>query len=96
MITVSIDNLMTIWVCTLSGFLQIKFGPKKILMVACLPYTLAWISTYFATKVMTLYISRLLVGISHALVSTTVYTIEVSSRDMRGTFSLLEAVSRYI
>ena len=85
---------MTIWVCVVSGFLQMKFGLKKILMVACLPYFLAWISTYFATKVLWIYISRLLVGISHALVTTTIYTIEVSSRDMRGTFSLLEAVLR--
>ena len=32
---------------------------------------------------------------SHALVSTTVYTVEVSSKEMRGTLSVLEAVLRY-
>lgn len=49
---------------------------------------------YFAKSITWLYISRLLVGISHAFVTTTVYTVEISSRDMRGTFSLLEAVLR--
>ena len=87
---------MTIWVCIVSGFLQKKFGPKKILMVACFPYFLAWLCVGFATSLPWIYISRLLVGISHAFVTTTVYTTEVSSRDMRGTFSMLESVLRYI
>lgn len=94
-ILVSIDNLMTIWVCIVSGFLQKKFGPKKILMVACFPYFLAWLCVGFATSLTWIYISRLLVGISHAFVTTTVYTTEVSSRDMRGTFSMFESVLRY-
>ena len=34
------------------------------------------------------------VGVSHALLTTTVYTVEVASRDMRGTYSLLESVLR--
>ena len=87
---------MTIWVCIVSGFLQKKFGPKKILMVACFPYFLAWLCVGFATSLSWIYISRLLSGISHAFVTTTVYTTEVSSRDMRGTFSMLESVLRYI
>ena len=41
-----------------------------------------------------LYLSRILVGISNALLTTTVYTVEVASKDMRGTYSLLEAVLR--
>ena len=90
------DNAMTIWVCIVSGFLQKKFGPKKILVVACFPYFLAWLAVGFATSLPWIYISRLLVGISHAFVTTTVYTTEVSSRDMRGTFSMLESVLRYI
>ena len=80
--------------CIVSGFLQGKFGPRKVLILACFPYVFAWLFTYFATSVLWIYISRLLVGISHALVTTTVYTIEISSKDMRGTFSLLEAVLR--
>ena len=86
---------MTIWVCIVSGVLQKKVGPKKILMVACLPYFLAWLCVAFATSLPWIYISRLLVGISHAMVTTIVYTTEVSSRDMRGTFSLFESVLRY-
>ena len=94
-ISVSIDNLMTICVCIVTGFLQKKFGPKKMLMVACFPYFLAWLCVGFATSLSWIYISRLLVGISHAFVTTTVYTTEVSSRDMRGTFAMFESVLRY-
>ena len=41
-----------------------------------------------------LYIARLLVGVSTAIITTTVYTVEVSSKDMRGSFSLIESVLR--
>lgn len=91
---VSMDNLVTPIVCVLSGFLQQKFGPAKVLMVTCIPYCCGWISTACATSVTLLYASRLCMGCSNALLSTTVYTIEVSSKDMRGTYSLLEAVLR--
>ena len=66
-------------------------------MSACIPYCLAWIATYFAhftSNVTGLYVSRILVGLGHALVATTVYTVEISSRDLRATNSLLEAVLR--
>ncbi len=42
-----------------------------------------------------LYVARLLVGVSTAIITTTVYTIEVASKDMRGTFSLIESVLRF-
>ena len=42
-----------------------------------------------------LYLARLLVGVSTAIITTTVYTVEVSSKDMRGSFSLIESVLRY-
>ena len=43
----------------LSGFLQQKFGPLKLLMFSCVPYTLAWITAALATDPHTLYLSRL-------------------------------------
>lgn len=91
---VSIDNLATPLVCVLSGFLQQRFGPLRVLMFACFPYSLGWLFASVATTVNFLYVSRLLVGISHALLTTTVYTVEVASRHMRGTYSLLESVLR--
>jgi MFS family permease len=63
-------------------------------MFACFPYMFGWLAASLATSVNYLYISRLLVGISHALLTTTVYTVEISSREMRGTYSLLESVLR--
>ena len=63
-------------------------------MFACFPYCLGWFVVISANSVTYLYLSRLLVGISHALLTTTVYTVEISSREMRGTYSLLESVLR--
>lgn len=91
---VSIDNLVTPFICILSGFLQQKCGPLRILMFACFPYILAWIIVFLANSVHHLLASRLLVGISHALLTTTVFTVEISSKEMRGTYSLLESVLR--
>ena len=66
----------------------------KVLMFACLPYTLGWVSTSMAKSIHILYLSRILVGISHALLTTSVYTVEISSKEMRGTYSLWESVLR--
>jgi hypothetical protein len=67
----------------------------QVLMFGCLPYTLGWLCAAIATSVPYLYASRLLVGVGHAIITTTVYTVEVASKDMRGSYSLLEAVLRY-
>ena len=64
-------------------------------MLACLPYSLGWLTAAGATTVEHLYLSRLLTGVSHALLTTTIYTVEIASRDMRGTFCLMESVLRY-
>ena len=96
MIIVCLDNTVTPIVCILSGYLQHRFGPLRVLQFACLPYAGGWIVAAFGTSVYHLYASRLLVGISAALLATTVYTVEVASKEMRGTFSVMEAVMRYI
>ena len=60
-ISVSIDNIATPVVCILSGYLQHKFGPKRILMLSCLPYILGWSSAGLAGhlhSVKLLYVSR--------------------------------------
>ena len=93
-ITVSLDNTATPLVCIVSGFLQHRYGPLRVLMFACLPYTAGWIVAAFATSAEHLYFSRILVGVSHALLTTTVYTVEVASKEMRGTYSLWESVIR--
>ncbi|TRY81048.1 hypothetical protein TCAL_10367 [Tigriopus californicus] len=91
---VSLDNVATPLICLCSGILQQRYGPKYILVSACVPYLLGWIMVVMATNVECLYISRVLVGISHALITTTVYTVEITSREMRGTLSLWESVVR--
>ena len=37
-----------------------------------------------------------MVSISHAIISTTVYTVEISSKELRGSFSVLESVIRCV
>ena len=77
----------------LSSMFQV-IGPKVVLLASCFPYLLAWVTCARATGVHQLYLSRVLVGFSHALVSTTVYSVEIASKEMRGTFSLWESVLR--
>ncbi len=61
---VSMDNLATPFVCIASGYLQQKFGPRKILLVACLPYFGGWTLSSMAKEVWAIYLSRLLVGVN--------------------------------
>ena len=62
--------------------------------MACIPYIIAWLIIYFAQSVWWIYVARLCVGVSNALISTTVYTVEIASNDFRGSLSLFEAVLR--
>ena len=39
---------------------------------------------------------RILVGISNGIVSTSIFTVEMCSPDLRGTFSMLESVLRCV
>ena len=71
-----------------------KFQHFQILLFGCLPYFLGWLLTALSTSVDYIYSARLLVGIGHAVVSTTVYTVEVTTKEFRGTFSVLESVLR--
>ena len=89
------DNIATPIICIASGFLQHKFGPHRVLMFTCLPYIAGWIVAAFASAAAHLYLSRILVGISHALVTTNVYEVEVSHKEMRGTYLMLAGVFRY-
>ena len=55
---VSLDNLVAPLICIISGFLQQQFGPLRILMISCVPYTAGWVSAAMATSAHHLYISR--------------------------------------
>jgi hypothetical protein len=66
----------------------------QVLLFSCFPYCAGWLICSRASGVSHLYLSRVLVGVSHALVTTTVYPVEIASKEMRGTFSLWESVLR--
>ncbi len=63
-------------------------------MFTCIPYTIAWLLTGFASNVWMIYGTRLLIGCSHAFLTTSIYAVEVSSKSLRGTLSLIEEVCR--
>ena len=46
----------------------------------------------WSTNVGSLYLSRLAVGASHALLTTSVYSIEITTIEMRGTFGFFEGI----
>ena len=74
---------------------QIQFNYfSQILLFTGLPYLLGWIIAIFATNIWYVYLSRLFVGTSHAFLATSIYAIEISTKDMRATFSFLEGVPR--
>ena len=68
-----------------------------MLQVACVPYIIAWILVCFASNIWYIYISRLLVGLSHAFILTSIYAVEISTDDnMRATSGFLKDAARYL
>jgi len=61
-----------------------------------LPYFASWLLTAFAPSVFYLYCARFLVGVGHAVVATSIYSVEVTSTEMRASFAQIEGVVRYI
>ena len=95
----SIDNVVSPISCIVSGYMQQKIGPKHVLVVTCLPYLLGWLAAASARYIPTiylLYLSRCLIGAGNGFLATTVYTAEVTKKELRGSFSVFEAVSRSI
>ena len=95
----SIDNVVSPLSCIISGYLQQKIGPKHVLVLTCLPYLLGWLAAVSAQYIHTvylLYLSRCLIGAGNGFLTTTVYTAEVTKKELRGSFSVFEAVSRSI
>ena len=58
-VPVSLDNLLAPLICITSGFLQQKFGPLRMLMFCCVPYSAGWMVAAMARDAYHLYISRL-------------------------------------
>merc|ERR1711970_1015321 len=54
------------------------------IQLSCLPYLLGWLMTLFSFNYKMLYVARTLVGIGTALLSTSIYSVEVLSIELRG------------
>ena len=65
-----------------------------MLQVACVPYIIGWILVCLATNIWYIYVSRLLVGSSHAFILTSIYAVEISTKDnMRATSNFHQGVA---
>ena len=65
-------------------------------MFSCIPYIVGWFIAMFSISVVEIYISRLFVGASQALLTTSIYLVEMSSPELRASFNALNFVSRYV
>jgi len=81
---VSLDFLFSPILCIFSGPLQHIIGPRCSIQLSCLPYLLGWLMTIFSFNYKMLYVARTLVGIGTALLSTSIYSVEVLSIELRG------------
>jgi len=64
-------------------------------MFVSIPYCASWLLMAFASSVLELYSARFLAGIGSAVVMSSIYTVEVTSTEMRASFSLTESAVRY-
>ncbi|XP_051172251.1 uncharacterized protein LOC127288684 isoform X2 [Leptopilina boulardi] len=73
--------------CIISIFLVDFIGRKGTIIISIIPTTIGWIIILFAKSAMTLYIARIVGGISNGLSATTVpmYLAEISPASIRGT-----------
>jgi MFS family permease len=86
---VSLDNLFTPLICIVAGPLQHLIGPRSSIQLSCLPYILAWLMVLNATDYKMLYASRLMVGVSNALYTSSVYSVEICSNKIRASFDAI-------
>ena len=93
---VCIDNFIVLFMSIWSGVLQTKYGPMKMLQLTCVPYIIGWIIASFSSNVWIIYLSRLFVGASHAMLTTSIYAIEITTKDTRAAFNFFEGVPRCI
>ena len=91
---VCIDNFIVLFMSILSGVLQAKYGPMRMLQLTCVPYAIGWIIACFASNVWLIYLSRLFVGASHAMLTTSIYAIEITTTEMRAALNFFEGVPR--
>ena len=110
--SVSLDNVVSPVCCIISGFMQQKLGPRIVLIWTCLPYILGWISAIMTQHFHSVFIKVIekdhqifqwfniihvcLIGAGNGFLTTPVYSAEVTKKELRGSFSVLEAVSRNV
>ena len=82
----------------ISGFLMTWIGQRKVLLLAIPLKLLGWMGKAFAYNLLTLQLSRLLLGFSHGLVTGTIYSyiIEITHGSLRGRMSALVDISRQL
>lgn len=92
-------NIASIWAICLpfgalsSGFLSDKFGRKKIGMLVCIPFFIAWVLIATSTSLTQIYIARIMAGICCGVTTVSVvYTAEISYKTFRSALLCMNSV----
>lgn len=76
-----------------SGFLCDKFGRKKISIIICVPFTIAWILIAYANSIEMIYISRIISGICCGVSTASVlYAAEISYKTFRSSLLCMNSM----
>lgn len=76
-----------------SGYLMDKFGRRKTALFICFPFTFGWILTSTARNVLTIYASRIILGICTGLTTASVvYVAEISDKQVRSGLLCMNSV----
>ncbi|XP_043477246.1 uncharacterized protein LOC122508161 [Leptopilina heterotoma] len=84
--------------CIFSIFLADLIGRKGTIVLSIVPTTIGWIIILFAKSATTLYVARIVGGVSNGLSATTVpmYLAEISPASIRGTVESCAIILMYI
>ncbi|XP_015600089.1 facilitated trehalose transporter Tret1 [Cephus cinctus] len=93
---ISSINLILVPVgCVFSGPISQFFGRRKTMMIATVPFTIAWLLFHYATNPTTLLIALCLTGITGGLIEAPVltYVAEITQPHVRGMLSATSTTS---
>ena len=79
------------WICAfLSGYFQ------WIVLLYISRYTFQFHRKVYLINIYLTFFKRLIVGVSQGFLSTTIYIVEVVSKELRGSFAIFEGVTRSV
>ncbi len=92
---VAIMNLAAVFGTILGGYLTDRIGRKGCMLMTSLPYALGWSLLIYGPNFAVLMLGRILTGLGTGIapVATSLYVAEITSKELRGIYMALMAVS---